>query len=245
MIPFIESLIEPWLRKTHPRVDDWFIKRGNALKKNLGAIGLICLFIGCYRAWVFEHKNAEAAMYGKDGKSEVWARYNQCAADLKQKQAEVDGWSGRFGDQIPRIEGLQQTVNSLQGTLAQQQGAVTTCVGDLAKAIIPEPPKVTFLLRTIDSFPADVHEAQAVLLTNKTVTPVDLTFGCEGEIESVTPTIMTQANSILIGGSQEVKDKHSTHIEITSPAWTPTNPLVITVKYRGESVGRCGTSKVF
>src|SRR6266403_2845191 len=78
MIPFLEDLIEPWLRRNFPRIEAWFLSRGVALKRDLKLIGAICLFIGCYRAWVFEHKNAETAMYGKDGKSEVWAKYNEC-----------------------------------------------------------------------------------------------------------------------------------------------------------------------
>src|SRR6266851_173698 len=119
LIPFLEDLFEPWLRKTHPKIDAWFIERGATLKKDLKLIAVICLFIGCYRAWVFEHKNAETGMYGKDGKSEAWARVNECDKERAVKATLVDSYVHQIAAQQGNLDREQDTFNSCIITLQQ------------------------------------------------------------------------------------------------------------------------------
>jgi hypothetical protein len=227
MIPFLEDMIEPWLRRKYPKVDAWFIASGEALKKNLKMIALLCLLVGCYRAWVFEHKNAETAMYGKDGKSEVWSKYNECDKERAVKSSLVDTYSGELSYQRSRNDGQQDTFNR--------------CILALSNASKPEPLRQTFLMHSIDQDTGKgTHANEIILLTNRTVTPVRMRLACDGEVNSIDAHIQTAQSNVQIAATNQVLDKHQIQFEITSPAWTATTPLLITVYFSENDIGRCG-----
>jgi hypothetical protein len=107
----LEDMIERWLSRTFPKVDAWFISRGAALKKNLKLVAVICLFVGCYTVWVFEHRNAEAAMYGRDGKSEAWPKYNECDKERAVKATLSDSCASNLSYQQSRNDSQQDLFN--------------------------------------------------------------------------------------------------------------------------------------
>lgn len=182
MIPFIEDLLEPWLRKTYPKVDTWFIERGTALKKNLKLIAVVCLLIGCYRAWIFEHNNAEAAMYGKDGKSEAWGKYNECYADNREYMAERRTFDSQLNDKQKRIDSQQDTIDS-------QLSTVTSCITTLTKTNTPEPLKI--INRAI--IVGDEKPTTVILVaeTNKRIPAYS------GKIQCASPFTLIQARMML------------------------------------------------
>src|SRR5882762_4898853 len=110
MIPLFENLIEPYLRKS-PRVKGFLDTHAARLKRDLKTIAVVCLFIGCYRAWVFEHRNAEAAMYGPGGKSEVWGAYNTCDREKAVKTVLADTYSSQIAQQRVQLDNEQGTFN--------------------------------------------------------------------------------------------------------------------------------------
>jgi hypothetical protein len=226
MIPFLEDMIEPWLRREYPRVDAWFITRGEPLKKNLKLIAVICLFIGCYRAWVFEHKNAETAMYGKDGKSEARAKYNACDKERAVKMALADTYSA---------------------TLTTQQATMNSCMSTIGQLEKPEALKILpFLLRrTVKNASPDVsgyasdakYVAQFLLLTNKTITPIRMIVTCDRGITSAGGAILGTASTS--GGGSGKLSENSYLFVLTSPAWGPTAPLVMVVFSNDAQLGAC------
>jgi hypothetical protein len=146
MIPFFEDMVEPQLRKKYPRIDAWFLAYGNPLKKNLKLIAMVCLFIGCYRAWVFEHKNAQAAMYGKDGKSEAWAKYNECDKERAVNDSLAKSCGASLSYQQSRNDGQQDLFNR--------------CMVALTQSVIPEKAKIVtrgFIFKSINNaaYPSD------------------------------------------------------------------------------------------
>ncbi len=227
IIPFCEGLIEPSLRSKFPRVDSWFSAHGVALKKNLRLIGMICLFIGCYRAWVFEHRNAQNAMYGKDGKSEAWSKFNTCDAD----RSNLRNLSSTYSIQL---ENQRNFINS-------QQGTINTCVVSLAKLNQSAPLKITpFYLGVLEGSKQPTvapFSANFLLLTNKIITPVRLLVTCE-------PGLLQAGGGILgtaamtgggWGGRFSVKQFG---VGFSSPAWTPASPMIVTV-YSNEKELKC------
>jgi hypothetical protein len=205
---------------------------------------LVCLFIACYGAWVDEHNNASILIVEK---ADAWSKYNGCAVGMVQAQAEVTEWSNRFADQLAHITGLQTTltsqqgtVDSLQGTLAKQQAAVTTCVSDLAKAILPiEQHTSLFELGIPEKAPEGQTRHQMLLLTNKEVTPARLRFICAGVSLSSASLIVPGAGA-YIGGTQMYGDS-TILLSLTTPAWTPTTPIVLTfVAKTGADTSGCG-----
>jgi hypothetical protein len=227
VIPFLETLIEPRLRKKYPKVDAWFIARGNDLKKNLKAIAVICLLIGCYRAWVFEHKNAEAAMYGKDGKAEAWARFNQCDKELAIKAALADTYSGQIVDQRSRLDGQQQVFNQ--------------CIVALGSASKPER-LVThaYFIGTLydDLKNSKDHVGNWIVATNRPVSPIQLLVQCGGVLTSASARILG-TGSLAMGGWGGRFSDQKYGIGINSPPWTPTNPLLVTIHASTDSIGSC------
>jgi len=225
MIPFIESLIEPWLRKTHPRIDAWFIKRGNALKKNLGAIALICLFIGCYRAWVFEHNNAETAMYGKGGKSEAWDEYTKCDKERAVKTVLSDTYSG--------------TLASQQTQLFQQQDTFNRCILALGQSVQPAALKVRFrrwVIPQISQKDADGTLTKLWIMLafpNKTVFPLKGTVACKTPIRLLETTIITDG-SVLRSNSTALNDR-TIKFDYMQPPWSQESPLAIAIMAKEDT----------
>ncbi|MFZ1141431.1 MAG: hypothetical protein WAN76_19785 [Candidatus Sulfotelmatobacter sp.] len=225
MIPFIETLIEPWLRKRHPKVDAWFVNRGNALKKNLGAIALICLFIGCYRAWVFEHNNAETAMYGKDGKSEAWAKYNECDKERAVKTVLADTYSGSIATQ--------------QAQLFQQQDTFNRCVLSLGQNAQPGALKVRFrrwAIPQITQKDADGAPMKLWILLafpNKTVFPLKGIVSCATPIHLIETTIITDG-AAMRSYSTPLGDR-TIKLDYMQPPWSQESPLALAVTARDDT----------
>jgi hypothetical protein len=225
LIPFIESLIEPWLRKTHPKVDAWFIAQGNALKRNLGAIALICLFIGCYRAWVFEHNNAETAMYGKGGKSEAWAEYNECDKERAVKTVLADTYSG--------------TLTSQQTQIFQQQDTFNRCILALGQSSQPAALKVRFRRWAISQISRPDTDGAAMKLwillafPNKTVFPLKGTVSCKTPIHLVETTIITDG-SALRSDSAALNDR-TIRFNYVHPPWNQESPLALAIMAREDA----------
>jgi hypothetical protein len=227
VIPFIESFIEPWLRRKYPRVDAWFVARGNDLKKNLKVIAVACLLIGCYRAWVFEHKNAEAAMYGKDGKTEAWARFNQCDKELAIKSVLADTYSGQIADQRSRLDGQQQVFNQCIVTLGSVSKPERLIVNGYFIGVLHDE-----LKNSPD------HVGNWVVATNRSVSPVQLLVQCGGVITSASAMILGTGTMATGGWGGKFSD-HKYGLSINSPPWTPTNPLLVTIHAPAANIGNC------
>jgi hypothetical protein len=197
MIPFLEDMVEPLMRKRFPKIDAWFLEYGNPLKKNLRLIAVVCLFIGCYRAWVFEHKNAQTAMYGKDGKSEAWAKYSECDKERAVNDTLAKSCGGSLNYQQSRNDGQQDLFNR--------------CMVTLSALTVPEKAKITtrgFMFSAIKNS-ADPSDRVAALVA--TTTRDYMSF--KGYLTCATPfdayeVALTQGvASYLIGTDKKLQTK--------------------------------------
>jgi hypothetical protein len=220
VIPFAETLIEPWLR-SHPKIDAWFAKHGG-IKRDLKRIALLCLAVGCYRAWVFEHDNAQAAMYGKDGKSEAWARYNQCDKERAVNDVLEKSCSTSLTYQQSRNDGQQDLFNR--------------CLLALGLKNKPEP---VFIKVSDAAFNANLgtdaksggKELRAWVIAafvNRDITPFRGTFRCAGDfvVRQGRLAISNASKDSQVWSSHRLEDG-GYRIESVDPAtWRPDNPLL-------------------
>ncbi len=234
MIPFFEGLVEPWVRGRFPKADTWFASHGAILKKNLKLIGLVCLFIGCYRAWVFEHRNAENAMYGKDGKSEAWSRYNECDKESAVEAALVETYSSQLAGQ--------------QGTLDREQDTFNRCVMTFQEVSIPERQKVTIKQVHVLSIP-DLQGKFLTLwmvlaFTNKTITPARGELICPNNFLFQSFEIAEDQKLPKLGFSRHQLSDTQVKFSLQSPTWKPDSPSLFSLATVGEgsSLGACSLS---
>ncbi len=219
LIPFFESLVEPSLRKKLPKVDAWFIAKGSVLKKNLTLIAMVCLFIGCYRAWVFEHRNAQMAMYGKDGKSAAWSKYNECDKEKAIKSALADTYATQIAGQRVQLDREQDTFNR--------------CILTLGQSTMPRPTNVKVRLASIpigkDQAGNELKEWIIVATVSKAVSPFNGRLRCEEAVSVVGASVSFSNDdpmTTMSVGPSRVSDREFTLQYVTPPIWLPDSPLV-------------------
>ncbi len=217
VIPFVESLIEPSLRRI-PRIDKLLTTRGAAIKRDLKVVALICLFIGSYRAWVFEHRNAESAMYGKDGKSEVWGKYNSCDKDRAVKSMLTDVYSGQIAEQRSRLDDEQAIFNK--------------CILALGISNVP-PPATIKLYVTPTTVPIKKPSGEVstlsvlTIVTSKSIAPWRTTVSCENNFRVLHSEVA--GITTFIGFETEAISDHQYRLGSVSPAWRADTPILMVI----------------
>ena len=201
-------------------------------------VGFLIVFILCYHV-----VNEPFLMWkdAEDSSNKIQQEYNGRDIDYKTCQSKTEGLHSHEQTLNQFIQ--QGTVNSLQDTLAKQQAAVTTCVGDLAKAIIPEAQKTTMLLINDDppSPPQSEHTKIILFITNKE-TPFKQLFWCDLPLKKV--DLMPTNGSIFSGGAEKMKQPNlfqSAPWLLTEnlALWEPDNPVLVRVYYDGDDIGAC------
>ncbi|MFZ0817224.1 MAG: hypothetical protein WAM78_17010 [Candidatus Sulfotelmatobacter sp.] len=205
-------------------------------KKAFAVIIGVGLFWSAFSAWRDEHHNTEKVA---EEKSSAWSQYGTCAGDLKQKQAEVTGWSTRFTDQIGHMSELQNSVNAQQSTL-------NSCVVALAKSAPSGPPvvKITDVSFALDVTKNDKGKElrlwEFVVSVDRTVIPFQGTFACEGGVR-IAQGRVALPNAIENNFTQfrHPDSKQGYRIEYALPAaWLPDTPLIF-VAYEAERPTGC------
>jgi len=228
LIPFLETALERWLRKRHAKIDAWFIAHGETLKKDLKLIGIVCLLIGCYRAWVFEHNNAQAAMYGKDGKSEAWAKYNECDKERAVDDTLAKSCSSSLTYQQSRNDGQQDLFNR--------------CILALGLKVSPGPTNIDvhrWKFPATYTYPSEgrVQFWVLVAIANKPI-PAKGNLKCDIPFKALTSALLTHGNSLQ--ADYEQTDSKTVHVDYVHPLWSPDNPLVFDVYTPvGQEINSC------
>jgi hypothetical protein len=203
----------------------------------IGVAAYALVFVGHFIVEPYHLQQDEIAR-----RNQVTDRYNA----IKQDYSSCNGMlhtadirAGLLGNQVVAQQGVvnsqQGTIDSLQGTLSKQQAAVTTCVGDLAKAIIPEPLKKEMFV--IDGGRKDSKKLSILLLTtNKAITPIHIIVACKQPSHNYS---IQFANGSAFGGGIVRQDSSGAEIYLTFPTWAPDNPLVVSVEHDGVDLTPC------
>jgi hypothetical protein len=235
VIPFFESLIEPSLRKI-PAVDRFLTDRGPKLKTDLKKIALLCLFIGCYRAWVFEHNNAQTAMYGKDGKSEAWSKFNSCEIERLSKSNLVDSLSQDAVHQRTQIDTQQSTVNA--------------CVTTLGKMLVPETARIRTKGFTLSSVTQRAQTDQKVVaLVSETTRRISglksVTLKCNQDFQILESQLGQGIVTVTyIPGFQEGRWEKEIALEFRGANWETGDLLFVLMNGLDLDPDQCSITRV-
>ena len=105
-------------------------------------------------------------------------------------------------------------------------------------APIKEPFKVTGNLLQAATGDHPPYETKFILTVNQMVTPIRLLVHCESEILQANGSV-AGAGVQLSGGWGGRFSPNQFGIGISSPAWIPTTPLIVTVKSNQKPLGTC------
>jgi hypothetical protein len=112
----------------------------------------------------------------------------------------------------------------------------------LGKAQQQEPLKVNqYALGSLERRSPELEIAGFIVIPNRQVAPVRLLASCEGEIIDACWRMLGTLG-LTLGGMVKTDNKRHRLMEVSSPAWTPTNPLFVTV-YSKQKDMRCSFSQ--
>ena len=203
----------------------------------LASAGLVAVFY----AWHDEHQNAQILI---NEKAEVYNKLGACSSDLTIAKGRADFFDTQnrqqqtlISDQQRLLSSQQLTMNTSQQAMNAQQGSMNSCVVALGKANTPETQKidVAFFKANTD-FKAE-HVTFMMVFTNKIIpSPAKGVFVCEKPVKKV--NFGTAGTAMTSDGG--LQQERLLEWQLLSPQWTPTNPLIFTIYYDGEDLGRCG-----
>jgi hypothetical protein len=77
-----------------------------------------------------------------------------------------------------------------------------------------------------------------LLTANQTVTPIRMVVECDGDIVDAHGRLM--GSGVVMGGGWGGRfSPHAYGVGISAPAWTPSSPLVLTVRSNSKELGNC------
>jgi hypothetical protein len=188
-------------------------------------VGVICLAVAFDQAWQDEHRNSEVLKAQKQTLSEEKQSVSDERDFWKQQTYSKDGALQNRDELLVKnytaLTEEQKTANQSQASLAQLSSKIL----DINK---PAVQKITPIFFDKDESKSP-STARFLLLTNKDVSPVAMQINCNGSLESV-------SLASLGGGPRGSTEPsrlapNSFEIEISTPAWTPTAPIMATVFY--------------
>ena len=152
-------------------------------------------------------------------------------AETEQLRADLKGESIRREVEIARREQAEKDIALMVKKSSEdtRTGVAEDFRKSPIKVDIPpstEPLKITTrLMRMAGDVPPFLNEA--LLLTNRLITPVRLTVECDSDLTKVDARIVGASSAIVEGPAR--LSARAYRLAILSPAWTPSDPLLVTI----------------
>ena len=186
-------------------------------------------------AWQDEHRNSQTLATQKN--SAVME------ANFWKEQSYGKDASLHSRDQL-----LEQNYTALigeQATAGKAQNSLTKLSEKILEVSKPEKLKIfDHYLGTVDAqYNPGIHttyHGTFLVLTNQTVTPVRLLVTCGRDLEQAVGKVLGTGAEMVGGwGGRVTSSAKSYGVGILSPAWTPANPMVVTVYTNQKDIGTC------
>ncbi len=190
------------------------------------AVAFLFLLVACDSAWQDEHRNSQVLIAEKrlavQGEN-FW----------KDQSYQKDG-SLRSRDQLlaqnyAALIGEQDTANKTQDSLTK----LSEKIFDMGKPLRLKWDSLALESPEQVSTNPPVLRSRWLLLTNKSISPAEFTFGCSLPIDSVQVKIAGSVGEIRV--TRLDKDEWGT--KIMSPAWSPDAPIVVITNFPQISSG--------
>jgi nitrogen fixation-related uncharacterized protein len=120
-----------------------------------------------------------------------------------------------------------------------QQDTINNCQTQALKLLTPEAFKITPVTLESPHPGVDAQTWKVLLITNKSVTPIDLIVTCNKRMKGISGEVLGGGGVQLYGGADKIMP-NAYELHITSPAWTVVTPLELNVSYSGGEDISCG-----
>jgi hypothetical protein len=185
------------------------------------AIGALCLIIAFDLAWQNEHDNVQV-LIGE--KSSLWQ--------------ERDFWKQQSYDKDATLRTRDDLLAKNFTTLSQTEQSLSTLSTKLLEVTKPEPLRIIVAGERLPWYGGNQpHEMIMLGIPNKMVGAVDADVICDKAIDSVRAAML--GHDLWTGKTPDRVGENRFHINITSPIWTPTQPLVVYVRFKNELANTC------
>lgn len=127
----------------------------------------------------------------------------------------------------------EAVAQTLQKQNRDQQSTIDGCLSQAMKLLTPEEQKTTpNFFDNNNSTNVAIRTARWILLTNEALTPVRMVIQCDKYLESASAHPIGGGAMMGSGSSRLARNAWENNIQ--SPAWTPAQPFIATVSYRGD-----------
>jgi hypothetical protein len=210
-------------KKPHHRLAFWII-------------GCLCLIVAFDQAWRDEHHNTKAVI---DQKADLTSRMSECSVGFKAAGDKATFFEEQTHSNQQTINQQLKTLTAQQQTANSQQNTMNNCVVALGKANIADPQKtsVGFFSADFQGAPLSKHKSLLLAFTNKPVPSP-----ARGRVACTKPFKYAQLGTVGSGmlGIIPRINEFTYDWELSSPQWTPTNPLIFVIAYDEDDLGPCG-----
>ncbi len=158
----------------------------------------------------------------------------QDATKLSEETRKLQAVINDLKTQCAVDEGISQT---LQKQNRDQQSTINGCLAQAMKFLTPEPLKTTPLVLDNDTTNQADKKIRWLLLVNKTVTPVRILVPCNRPLGNQA-SVWILGTGVMGGGAAKVSP-NALEVDISTPAWSPISPMVISMSYRGDNDISC------
>jgi hypothetical protein len=182
--------------------------------KHLWLFGMFLLFVAFYETWRDEYRN-----------------YQQLTKDNTTLAQDRDRWKAQNDDKDSslrkRDELLGQSVTALTG--------LSNKILDVTK---PEPLKIITAGERLPYYGgSQPHEMIMLAFPNKVVGAVNADIECDRDIQSARAAML--GHDLWMGGGVAIQSPRLVSVNITSPIWTPTQPLVVYIAFAKDLANEC------
>jgi hypothetical protein len=158
-----------------------------------------------------------------------------------------------------QLSGLQQSCAEMKGAngvltkqTIDQQETINNCQTQALKLLTPEEEKLT-VLTWEDKANNTEHEASYLLITNKVVTPVNITGSCDVPLSAISAIPLSHVAGGGYSGGARIIPSNRPYVPLfygaqlgsefsigfSTPAWSPNSPIRMDVSYISTRTATC------
>lgn len=151
-----------------------------------------------------------------------------CDKAALEQSAQYQGQLAGLNQSVAVKEAISQT---LQKQNRDQQATINGCLTQAMGLLAPEPMRITPL--ALDNESKDgIKKIRWLVLVNKSVTPVQMNVICNKTLENEASVWI--AGSGLLGGGANKVAPNVVGVNVSTPAWSATSPMLVSMSYRGD-----------
>jgi hypothetical protein len=196
------------------------------------AVGAMFLVVAFDQAWQDEHRNSSVLIAEK---SAATSERNFWKDQSYQKDVSLRSRDQLLAQNYAALIGQQDTANKAQDSLTKLSGKIL----DIGRPSNLKWDSLALESPEQVSINPPILRSRWLLLTNKSVSPAEFTFGCSLPIDS---------SEIKVAGSVgEVRvtrlDKDEWGAKVMSPAWSPDSPILVITNFSQVASGTAITCR--